>query len=1555
MGEDGRPAILTPDGRVITGLRHVFQSPDSRADLTVIYEAPGQSSSINTRLGFPAVITNTGNVVAGEICTEQEAAVRLSSKVVTGKPVTIWCSTPYDSLVPSVASSSKVGALVTEGERWVVGEDGLPGVVTWSGRVVYGARHTFKSASISSQESISSSGGTGRNSRLIFGFPTLISHYVGEPDKGAACVVTPQGYLIVGEPVKFPDLTTGVRMVDCRSVKGEPFTIPWPAGASPAVVTAEGDIVKGLRFAMDRRGLPAVITVDGRFSSGVQHVFMSHGDPSTSDHTRTRGWLLSPPSGVHTGSGVASVVTADGKLFAGEPSYLEDGLCGVRLPAGYLITGTPVTLPCSSSTTLVPGVLTADGGVRIGYRFAVSPHGLPAVLTDDRQLVPGAQHALVNSVVGGAITEWIPGFPAGGKLRPIPGEFPRIAECTFPAVLTSDGHVIAGDPVLPVTTTTATTTTAAVRVGIGRQTVHGRASSILCPENSTPGLVTAAGDVLRGTAFDFDTASRAPMIHTLTGHTVTGVRHVFVKPDGTAVQSAFDGFPLSLPAPTIDGDYTESVPAIQSTHGRVVIGDPVSTPQGFSGVRVASGRVWTGQPVSIALPSAACYPGVVNSDGAVTRGVVADTDADGRPVVLTVEGQIVVGERHVLVTDGGMICSSSAPASRGGRHLRPTPAVVTQTGRVVAGQPYQDGQGRSAVRVDDGSGVVFGTPVSINMPVNGRPAVMTVDGTIIEGEGFTVDMSSMEPAVLKSDRRTALGERHVYVASDGFVDKRVSPGFPPQSGYVPMYHWQPPQTLPQTTTTTSTTAQPYQHQQHLITEAVAPATTLIDGPKGMPAVVTATGAVIAGSVVSHQPAAVEIDGHIVKGEAVTIPFPPPTATADPAMYPAVTDADGRVTLGTHFAVSTSANKLLVPAVVLTTGGVAIGDRHVFVDSAGTPQCALTSGFPLERRLNEYDDGTHSKIPLPVATVMTQTPDLTESCGQVSLGAYGDMLPPVIRSSKVIPTPDIMSRPLATGDTGSMITTGMMADDLLRSESEHAAPVPTQTTITTQVPSTQWTVAARPPLSDPLKTYELTSAYSPPQQHSSSLYRNFPSTGTRHISTTRPLYAPTTAAPAVYSLSPSATLGAATDPSTVSYSIPKPVPSTTHVHSAMAAPHTTTTTTAGIEYSVPGILTTDNRVLVGDAYEHRDGTTTLTLADGRGFAGMPVSVPCPESSLPAVVTSTGAVHEGVRFAVSPSGVPGVVTNDDKVVMGERHGFKDVYGSVLPPVARDPFTTVSTSFSTYKPGGAVTTPLLSSSQLPYGQHFSSMGINSSHVGSSHLSGPMPPQHIGPATTPVHGFAYSSMYDTGSMPAGVYESSVTPFQSEAVGDRRPMSPHLVSSQWKSTRIISEAPPENEQPTEIIKYVEVPVIQEVVRHVPGAEEIIEIERKVPRVEVEYIERLVEVVDTQYVDRVVEVEEFREVTKYVSKVQVIQIPKEIIVTVPKIIQKTVEKTVEVPGEIIEVPKPYIVEQKVTVPQRTLIEVPTVVAQSVRSQLEIGEIQIEYPARTLEPKIIPVH
>lgn len=127
----------------------------------------------------------------------------------------------------------------------------------------------------------------------------------------------------------------------------------------------------------------------------------------------------------------------------------------------------------------------------------------------------------------------------------------------------------------------------------------------------------------------------------------------------------------------------------------------------------------------------------------------------------------------------------------------------------------------------------------------------------------------------------------------------------------------------------------------------------------------------------------------------------------------------------------------------------------------------------------------------------------------------------------------------------------------------------------------------------------------------------------------------------------------------------------------------------------------------------------------------------------------------------------------------------------------------------------------------------------------------------------------------------------------------------------------------------MEVPIVENVIRKIPKRQ-IVELPKIVPKYEVEYVERLVETPQVKYVDRVVEKPIPHEVIVSVPVVQVQEVPREVIKHVPKIVMEIKESQVNVPGQVIEVPKPYIVENKVGVKRWIDKKVPIVVAQTIR-------------------------
>lgn len=152
---------------------------------------------------------------------------------------------------------------------------------------------------------------------------------------------------------------------------------------------------------------------------------------------------------------------------------------------------------------------------------------------------------------------------------------------------------------------------------------------------------------------------------------------------------------------------------------------------------------------------------------------------------------------------------------------------------------------------------------------------------------------------------------------------------------------------------------------------------------------------------------------------------------------------------------------------------------------------------------------------------------------------------------------------------------------------------------------------------------------------------------------------------------------------------------------------------------------------------------------------------------------------------------------------------------------------------------------------------------------------------------------------------------------------------------RYLDEPPPgmpSEDDDGNIIRYVEVPVVEEVIRHVPKRQEVV-IEKYVPRVEEVWVDKIVEVPEVVYQDKYIDVPVHEEFITHVTKHEVVEVPKEYIRHVPKVKTVTVEKTVEIPGEIVHVPRPYIVENKVPVPRVIDKQVPVLVSQIVQPVL----------------------
>lgn len=177
----------------------------------------------------------------------------------------------------------------------------------------------------------------------------------------------------------------------------------------------------------------------------------------------------------------------------------------------------------------------------------------------------------------------------------------------------------------------------------------------------------------------------------------------------------------------------------------------------------------------------------------------------------------------------------------------------------------------------------------------------------------------------------------------------------------------------------------------------------------------------------------------------------------------------------------------------------------------------------------------------------------------------------------------------------------------------------------------------------------------------------------------------------------------------------------------------------------------------------------------------------------------------------------------------------------------------------------------------------------------------------------------------------------------ERRQASSTIVHEEY-----LSALPQQGE-----VRYVEVPVVEEVVRRVPK-KEVIEVEKIVPRYETEWVETIVEVPQIQVVERQVEVPQVHEVVRTIPKKEYVDVPREVVRTVPRVEVVQVEKVVEVPGQIIEVPKPYTVENKVQVPRFVNNEVPMIVAQTIKPIITETSQAVDVDVYEYEPQVVVV-
>lgn len=249
---------------------------------------------------------------------------------------------------------------------------------------------------------------------------------------------------------------------------------------------------------------------------------------------------------------------------------------------------------------------------------------------------------------------------------------------------------------------------------------------------------------------------------------------------------------------------------------------------------------------------------------------------------------------------------------------------------------------------------------------------------------------------------------------------------------------------------------------------------------------------------------------------------------------------------------------------------------------------------------------------------------------------------------------------------------------------------------------------------------------------------------------------------------------------------------------------------------------------------------------------------------------------------------------------------------------------------------------------------------------------PMPLGSSGHPVHGLARDTDGEVKPVGIPLYNPDGTTMDGRVLGpDGRPtpgipIRPHPEASHTISLRCNNDVPASTHQQSlqraashrdqddmMPVKYIEVPIVEEKIVHVPKRE-YVEVEKKVPRYEIETVERIVEVPQIEYVDRPVEVPKYEEVIREVKVVKTVDVPKELIKEVKRIETKLVEKHVEVPGPVVEVFKINYVEQKIAVPRYIDKEVPTVVAQKIEPIVHQTDETYDVACKVTEPRVITV-
>jgi len=129
--------------------------------------------------------------------------------------------------------------------------------------------------------------------------------------------------------------------------------------------------------------------------------------------------------------------------------------------------------------------------------------------------------------------------------------------------------------------------------------------------------------------------------------------------------------------------------------------------------------------------------------------------------------------------------------------------------------------------------------------------------------------------------------------------------------------------------------------------------------------------------------------------------------------------------------------------------------------------------------------------------------------------------------------------------------------------------------------------------------------------------------------------------------------------------------------------------------------------------------------------------------------------------------------------------------------------------------------------------------------------------------------------------------------------------------------------------KIVEVPIAHEKIKHVPK-KVFVEVEKRVPIIEVEWVDREVKVPQIHFQDKIVFQEHVKEIIKRVPEKKVIEVPVEKVREIPKkeVIEIVKNKVVE--GDEVVIPLPYLVEERIVVPKNLYIPKATVVSQVLK-------------------------